>query len=63
MGYFQWIADYLKSARLEAKNVNWPTRRETVRFTIAVIAISLAVAFYLGALDLVFVRIIEWFIL
>ncbi|MBI1957004.1 MAG: preprotein translocase subunit SecE [Candidatus Niyogibacteria bacterium] len=63
MGYIQRLTDYLKSARLEVKNVNWPTRRETVQFTILVIAVSALVAAYLGALDLLFIRVIEWLIL
>lgn len=63
MGFIQRLADYLKSARLEVKNVNWPTRRETVRFTILVIAVSLLVAAYLGALDFIFIRVIEWIVL
>ncbi|MBI2038943.1 MAG: preprotein translocase subunit SecE [Candidatus Niyogibacteria bacterium] len=60
MSSIQRLVDYLRSARLEVKNVNWPTRRETVRFTILVIAVSALVAAYLGALDLVFIRVIEW---
>ena len=63
MGYIQRLTDYLKSARLEVKNVNWPTRRETVRFTVLVIGISLAIAAYLGALDFVFIRAVEWVVL
>ena len=63
MGHIQRLTDYLRSARLEVKNVNWPTRRETVRFTILVIALSGLIAAYLGALDFLFIRVIEWIIL
>ena len=62
MTIIQRLVDYLKSARLEIKNVNWPTRRETVSFTILVIAISAFVAAYLGALDFIFIRAIRWLI-
>jgi len=62
MAIVQRLVDYLKSARLEVKNVNWPTRRETVSFTILVIAISAFVAAYLGLLDFIFIRIMRWFI-
>ena len=63
MGYIQRLTDYLKSARLEVKNVNWPTRRQTVQFTILVIGVSALIAAYLGALDFVFIRVVEWIIL
>ncbi|MBI5787009.1 MAG: preprotein translocase subunit SecE [Candidatus Niyogibacteria bacterium] len=63
MNFFSRIVDYLKSTRLEAKNVNWPTRRETMRFTALVIAVSLAVAVFLFLLDLFFIYLLETFIL
>lgn len=44
------------------KKVNWPTRQETVRYTITVIAVSLAVAAVLGAFDFIFSRVIRLFI-
>ncbi|MEK7599201.1 MAG: preprotein translocase subunit SecE [Patescibacteria group bacterium] len=63
MDFLRKISDYIKSARLETKNVNWPTRRETVRFTFLVIGISVAVAVYLGFLDFIFVNLLERFVL
>lgn len=63
MGIFARIIDYLKSTKLEAKNVSWPTRRDTTRFTLLVIGISVAVALYLFLLDFVFISILEKFIL
>lgn len=42
---------FLKEVRLEMKKVNWPTKQETTRFTLIVIAMSAAVAIYLGFLD------------
>lgn len=63
MGIFTRIIDYLKSTKLEAKNVSWPTRRDTARFTLLVIGISIAVAVYLFLLDFIFISILEKFIL
>ncbi len=63
MAFFQRLADYLKSTKLEVKNVNWPTRRETIRFTLLVLAVSAAIAAYLGFLDFIFIKILEKFIL
>jgi len=44
------IFEYLKGSREELRKVVWPSRRELIQHTILVIAISLAVAFFLGLL-------------
>lgn len=54
MKFLQKIISFLKEVRLEIKKVNWLSRQELVRQTIVVIAFSLAVAVYLGALDFAF---------
>ena len=41
----------------ELKKVTWPTRQETVKLTVAVIVISVAVGLFVGGLDILFVRI------
>jgi len=46
--------EYIKEVIAEAKNVTWPTRRQTIFFTVAVLAISIIVAYYLGLLDFIF---------
>ncbi|MCK5059953.1 MAG: preprotein translocase subunit SecE [Candidatus Pacebacteria bacterium] len=48
------IIDYIKETRSELRHVSWPTRRQTIAFTMIVIAISLATAFFLGFFDFVF---------
>lgn len=45
------------------KKVNWPTRKETLRYTLIVIGVSIAVAAFLGALDFVFTALLNRFIL
>lgn len=52
-------ANYLREVRAELKRVIWPTRRETVKLSLVVIAVSLVVAFYIGALDFVFSSIVK----
>jgi len=42
--------------------VEWPTKQETTKLTIAVIFVSLLVSAYLGALDFIFTRVLELFI-
>ncbi len=57
------ITTFLKEARLEMKKVNWPTRQETLRYTLIVVGVSLAVAIYLGGLDFIFTQILNKFII
>lgn len=45
---------YLKDTRGELNHVAWPTRMQTVVYTIIVILLSLFVAAYLGFFDYVF---------
>jgi preprotein translocase subunit SecE len=59
MVIFTKIQTYFKEVILEMKKVNWPTRQETLRYTLIVIGISLAVAIYLGGLDFIFTRILK----
>jgi preprotein translocase subunit SecE len=48
------ITNYIKEVIAETKNVTWPTRNQTIIFTVAVLIISVAVAYYLGLLDHLF---------
>ena len=48
------IINYKKEVIAEAKNVTWPTRKQTIFFTVAVLAVSVVVAYYLGLLDFLF---------
>jgi len=43
--------------------VTWPTREEAIRSTIVVVAVSLAVALFLGGVDFVLAYILNRFIL
>lgn len=57
------IISFLKEVRLEMKKVNWPTRKETIRYTLIVIGVSVAVAAFLGSLDFIFNTLLTKFIL
>ncbi len=48
------LSNYIMESVAELKKVSWPTPKETRNYTLLVIGVSLAVAFFLGALDLVF---------
>ena len=55
---FDRFINYLKDTRLEMRKVQWPTRREAVRFTVTIIAVSVGLALVLGGFDFVFTRFI-----
>jgi len=57
------IITFLKEVRLEMKKVNWPTRNETIKYTLIVIGVSLVVAAFLGGLDFIFTTILNKFVL
>jgi len=56
---FDKIITFLKEVRLEMKKVNWPTKEETFKYTLIVISISLAVAFFLGFFDFLFAFLLD----
>ena len=55
--------DYLKESQKELKKVNWPSRPQTVKYSVIVIAMSLGLAVFLGGVDLVLTYIRDNFII
>lgn len=52
------LTNYIKDTRAEMVHVNWPTRSQTVRFTVLVILVSVATAAILGVADFVFSKLL-----
>ncbi len=57
------IITFLKEARLELKKVSWPTRTQTIRYTVAVVLMSLVLAAFLGGFDFLFTYLLNTFLL
>jgi preprotein translocase subunit SecE len=53
------IVAFLKDVRVEMGKVVWPTRSETLTYTAVVVAVSLALAIYLGLLDSLFTNVLQ----
>lgn len=53
------LVNYIKASRAELKKVTWPTKKETTKYSLLVIGISLGTAAFLGALDYVFSNIFQ----
>ncbi len=57
------IITFFKEARIELKKVNWPTKKQTINYTLLVIGVSLAVAAFLGGLDYLFGYLLKEFVI
>lgn len=51
MNFFEKIFKFLKEAKTEGKRIDWPTKKETLNYTLVVIAVFLVVALILGGFD------------
>ena len=56
------LKQYINETKAELKHVSWPTRNQTVVYTILVIAISVGLSIYLGIFDYIFTMGIRSFI-
>lgn len=57
------FVNYIKDTREEMTHVSWPTRRQSVVFTVVVIAVSILTAVFLGFFDHLFSLILQKFVL
>lgn len=56
------ISNLFKDAGSEIKKVTWPTRKETIKYTLIVIGMSVLVASLLGVFDFFFVKLLEKYV-
>ncbi len=53
------LVRYLKETRAEIRKVTWPTREEATNLTLIVLAVTIAMAIFLGAVDFIFQNLIR----
>ena len=53
------IISYITEVKAESKNIKWPTKKQVINYTAIVIALSLVLAIYVGALDAFFARVLS----
>jgi preprotein translocase subunit SecE len=58
----QNFINYLKETKAEMKHVSWPTKDQTIAFTVLVIVLSLFIAMLLGVFDVGFRKAVEFLI-
>jgi preprotein translocase subunit SecE len=51
--------EFFKEVVLEFRRVTWPTRQQLVNSTVVVLAVTVAIAFFLGGVDIGLARIVE----
>lgn len=59
----QKIKVFFKEVWVEMRKVSWLSRNEVLRYTLIVLAVTIAVAAFLGGLDYIFSEIIRRFLL
>ncbi len=53
---------FLKEVKIEFKKITWPSRKHTLATTAAVLSFTLFIAFYLGLVDLILSKIVQWLV-
>ena len=59
----QKVKTFFKEVYIELRKVNWLSRKEVLRYTLIVVAVTLLVAAILGGLDFVFSSILQKFVI
>jgi preprotein translocase subunit SecE len=59
MDYINRLKVFLNEVKIEMKKVSWPTRKETMYTTSAVIISVFLISFFLGLVDLGLSKLIE----
>ena len=61
--YLVNFTTYLREVRFELKKVNWPTRQETLYYTLTVVVVCILAVIFLGGLDSLFAYLLNTFVL
>jgi preprotein translocase subunit SecE len=56
------VGEYLRDTRGELRKVSWPTRKQATNLTLIVLAVTVAMAIFLGAVDLLFATLISFIV-
>ncbi|MFA5932380.1 MAG: preprotein translocase subunit SecE [Candidatus Paceibacterota bacterium] len=53
------ITQYFEETKTELKHVIWPSRNQTLYYTVIVILLSVIISYYLGVFDFIFSQILQ----
>lgn len=57
------IFDFIIEAKAELLKVNWPTKKQTLNYTLIIIGVSVVISLFLGSLDYLFGWILKNYII
>jgi preprotein translocase SecE subunit len=53
------MIQFIKKVKGELTHTVWPTRKQTINFTLIVTVLAILVAYFLGVFDIIFTRLLE----
>jgi len=56
------VINYLKEVKLELSKITWPKKEQVIKLTLIVFIISGIVAIYVGGIDFVFTKALEFIV-
>jgi preprotein translocase subunit SecE len=60
MGVIGRVREFTLEVMAEFRKVTWPTRQELANSTVVVIVVTVVLAFFLGMVDILLARVVEW---
>ena len=60
MQVFARVREFVLEVLAEFRKVTWPTQQELINSTVVVIVVTVVLAFFLGGVDIVLARVVEW---
>ena len=59
MDFLRRVQEFVREVVAEFRKVAWPSRQELMNSTVVVIAVTVVVSVFLGAVDVALARIVE----
>ncbi|WP_456434265.1 preprotein translocase subunit SecE [Thermosulfuriphilus sp.] len=60
--FLERAGQFLKEVKIEFRRITWPSRKETTQTTVAVISFTLFVSVYLGLIDTLLSKLVQFLI-
>ena len=54
------VREFVLEVLAEFRKVTWPSRQELINSTVVVIVVTVVLAVFLGVIDIVLARAVEW---
>jgi preprotein translocase subunit SecE len=60
MGVIGRVREFVLEVMAEFRKVTWPSQQELANSTVVVIVVTVVLAFFLGGVDIMLARVVEW---